>query len=134
MDYLLGDNPLGNSFMVGFGPKYTLRPHHRGSSLPNIHEHPQQIACGEGFNIGFNNPGPNKQVLQGAIVGGPEAVSSCTSLPRSCQPNVIVALESDIRMGRGIPSSSFAVLDNYFRNFCEALLVASRRECNSMPP
>jgi len=59
--------------MVGFGPKYTERPHHRGSSLPSIHEHPQQIACGEGFNLGYNNPGPNTQVLEGAIVGGPDA-------------------------------------------------------------
>lgn len=56
--------------MVGYGNNYPQRIHHRGSSLPNIKDHPQKIACKEG-SIYFNSTNPNPNVLVGAIVGGP---------------------------------------------------------------
>ncbi|OIV95383.1 hypothetical protein TanjilG_14537 [Lupinus angustifolius] len=71
VDYLLGDNPLEMSYMVGYGPKYPQRIHHRGSSLPSISEHPRKIQCSEGFNI-MNSQSPNPNILVGAIVGGPD--------------------------------------------------------------
>ncbi|KAL5725556.1 hypothetical protein ACHQM5_008691 [Ranunculus cassubicifolius] len=40
VDYLLGDNPLKMSYMVGYGNKYPKRIHHRGSSLPSVAAHP----------------------------------------------------------------------------------------------
>ena len=55
MDYMLGDNPAGLSYMVGFGDQYPQRPHHRGSS-PNL--------AGDATAIQEN-------VLFGAVVGGP---------------------------------------------------------------
>lgn len=34
VDYVLGKNNLGLSYMVGFGTNFPTRVHHRGSSLP----------------------------------------------------------------------------------------------------
>ncbi|KAH7836930.1 hypothetical protein Vadar_007558 [Vaccinium darrowii] len=71
VDYVLGDNPLKMSYMVGYGPQYPLRIHHRGSSLPSIVAHPAKIECSYGFSI-MNSQSPNPNVLVGAVVGGPD--------------------------------------------------------------
>ncbi|KAH8517309.1 hypothetical protein H0E87_005307 [Populus deltoides] len=71
VDYLLGDNPLKMSYMVGYGPRYPQRIHHRGSSLPSITTHPGKIQCTSGFSV-MNSQSPNPNVLVGAIVGGPD--------------------------------------------------------------
>ncbi|KAK7259296.1 hypothetical protein RIF29_24900 [Crotalaria pallida] len=71
VDYLLGDNPLEMSYMVGYGRRYPQRIHHRGSSLPSIAEHPSKIQCSAGFNV-MNSQSPNPNILVGAIVGGPD--------------------------------------------------------------
>ncbi|PIN24149.1 Cellulase [Handroanthus impetiginosus] len=71
VDYLLGDNPLKMSFMVGYGSRYPLRIHHRGSSLPSLHAHPSKIRCSFGFTI-MNSQSPNPNILIGAVVGGPD--------------------------------------------------------------
>lgn len=63
MEYILGKH--GNSFVVGFGNNPPQRPHHRSSSCPNA-----PAPCNWD---NFNNPGPNPQVLYGALVGGPKA-------------------------------------------------------------
>ncbi|RYR22732.1 hypothetical protein Ahy_B03g068037 isoform B [Arachis hypogaea] len=70
VDYILGDNPMGLSYMVGYSNYYPQRIHHRGSSLPSIKDHPQFIACKEGSTY-YNSTDPNPNVLVGAIVGGP---------------------------------------------------------------
>uniref|UniRef100_A0A803Q9N5 Endoglucanase n=1 Tax=Cannabis sativa TaxID=3483 RepID=A0A803Q9N5_CANSA len=70
VDYILGDNPMGMSYMVGYSDRYPKRVHHRGSSLPSVKEHPQAIACKEGSTY-FNSSDANPNVLVGAIVGGP---------------------------------------------------------------
>lgn len=72
VDYILGDNPARISYMVGFGQKYPLRVHHRGSSLPSVHAHPAKIGCNDGFQS-LNSGSPNPNVLVGAIVGGPDS-------------------------------------------------------------
>ncbi|WCJ36499.1 glycosyl hydrolase 9B1 [Euphorbia peplus] len=69
-DYILGKNPLGLSYMVGFTNKFPLKIHHRGSSLPSIGSRPQHIQCQEGSQYLESN-NPNQNILQGAIVGGP---------------------------------------------------------------
>ncbi|KAG6511932.1 hypothetical protein ZIOFF_030011 [Zingiber officinale] len=69
-DYILGTNPTGMSYMVGFGPKFPQRIHHRAASLPSINAHPSFIACGNGFSY-LDNPNPNLNELTGAIAGGP---------------------------------------------------------------
>ncbi|KAK2364702.1 endoglucanase [Trifolium repens] len=71
VDYLLGDNPLKMSYMVGYGTRYPQRIHHRGSSLPSIAIHPDKIQCSEGFNV-MTTQSPNPNILVGAVVGGPD--------------------------------------------------------------
>ncbi|KAH9613999.1 hypothetical protein KSS87_007239 [Heliosperma pusillum] len=70
VNYILGENPMGLSYMVGYSDKYPQRIHHRGSSLPSVKAHPQPIACKDG-SVYFNSSEPNQNVHVGAIVGGP---------------------------------------------------------------
>ncbi|KAJ4706207.1 Endoglucanase [Melia azedarach] len=71
VDYLLGSNPLGMSYMVGYGSKFPRKIHHRGSSLPCVDIHPRRIKCKDG-SIFFKSKYPNFNELTGAIVGGPD--------------------------------------------------------------
>ncbi|KAL6494167.1 hypothetical protein OROGR_032078 [Orobanche gracilis] len=71
VDYLLGDNPMKMSFMVGYGRRYPERIHHRGSSLPSVRAYPLKIQCSYGFSI-MNSQSPNPNILTGAVVGGPD--------------------------------------------------------------
>ncbi|KAF1899372.1 hypothetical protein Lal_00019500 [Lupinus albus] len=70
VDYILGSNPFNMSYMVGYGPKFPLKIHHRASSLPSIVNHPSQIHCKEGSTY-FESQNPNSNLLIGAVVGGP---------------------------------------------------------------
>ncbi|XP_072952691.1 endoglucanase 17-like [Typha angustifolia] len=70
VDYILGDNPLGMSYMVGYGSRYPRRIHHRGSSLPSVRAHPARIGCKAGTAY-YLSPRPNPNTLVGAVVGGP---------------------------------------------------------------
>ncbi|KAJ0910339.1 putative cellulase [Helianthus annuus] len=72
IDYILGDNPMKMSYMVGFGDKYPTRIHHRGSSVPSVHDHPDRISCDAGHQY-LNSQSPNPNILVGAIVGGPDS-------------------------------------------------------------
>ncbi|XP_058077027.1 endoglucanase 17 [Magnolia sinica] len=72
VDYLLGDNPMRMSYMVGYGGRYPQRIHHRGSSLPSIATHPAKIQCSSGFTA-MKSESPNPNILVGAVVGGPDA-------------------------------------------------------------
>ncbi|KAI3464260.1 hypothetical protein Pfo_020923 [Paulownia fortunei] len=71
VDYILGENPMKMSYMVGYGTNYPRRIHHRGSSLPSVTVHPQSFGCEAGFQPFFYTPNPNPNTLTGAIVGGP---------------------------------------------------------------
>ncbi|KAL8142068.1 hypothetical protein V2J09_015100 [Rumex salicifolius] len=75
VDYILGDNPLRMSYMVGYGPHYPQRIHHRGSSVPSIKAHPAHIGCKAGSRY-FLSPDPNPNVLVGAVVGGPNVTDA----------------------------------------------------------
>nr|AMH40376.1 glycoside hydrolase family 9 [Peruphasma schultei] len=61
--YYVGDT--GFSYVVGFGNKYPRYAHHRSSSCP---DHPAK--CGWDF---FNSNTPNHHIVDGALVGGPNA-------------------------------------------------------------
>ncbi|MGL5927979.1 MAG: glycoside hydrolase family 9 protein, partial [Dermatophilaceae bacterium] len=54
-DYMLGANPEGTSYVVGFGEKYPLQPHHRAAT----------------GSTDQGDPNPNEHVIVGALVGGP---------------------------------------------------------------
>ncbi|GLJ13677.1 hypothetical protein SUGI_0217990 [Cryptomeria japonica] len=70
VDYILGDNPMKLSYMVGYGSNFPKYIHHRGSSLPSVEHHPNHITCKGGSEYFFSkNPNPN--LLVGAVVGGP---------------------------------------------------------------
>ncbi len=59
IDYLLGTNPAGRSYVCGFGTNPPVNPHHRsahGSTTNDIHQ-----------------PTDNLHILYGAMVGGPDA-------------------------------------------------------------
>ncbi|GMJ13650.1 CELLULASE 1, glycosyl hydrolase 9B1 [Hibiscus trionum] len=71
VDYILGNNPMGMSYMVGFSQKFPQRIHHRASSLPSVGDHPEHIQCKDGTPY-FQSNNPNPNVLTGAIVGGPD--------------------------------------------------------------
>jgi len=62
VNYILGDN--GRSYVGGWGENPPQRPHHRSASCPDL---PAPCDWDE-----YNNPGPNYQVLNGALVGGPD--------------------------------------------------------------
>ncbi|EFA77671.1 putative glycoside hydrolase [Heterostelium album PN500] len=58
LGYILGDNPNGQSFVVGMGPKMPINPHHRAAHGSTTND--------------INNPVNNKHILTGALVGGPD--------------------------------------------------------------
>lgn len=58
INYILGQNPSQRSYMIGYGDNYPQNPHHRtahGSWLDNV-----------------KKPGKNRNLLMGALVGGPD--------------------------------------------------------------
>lgn len=59
MNYILGDNPRQASYVVGFGANPPVNPHHRAASGV--------------WDGNVDNPTPNRHVLYGALVGGPES-------------------------------------------------------------
>ncbi|KAK9159117.1 hypothetical protein Scep_005691 [Stephania cephalantha] len=72
VDYILGSNPKQMSYMVGVGTNYPKEVHHRGASIVSIKASPAPVECKEGFTKWFNRNEPNPNVLDGAIVGGPD--------------------------------------------------------------
>uniref|UniRef100_A0ACD5WIQ9 Uncharacterized protein n=1 Tax=Avena sativa TaxID=4498 RepID=A0ACD5WIQ9_AVESA len=72
VDYILGKNPMGMSYMVGFGDMFPRRIHHRGSSIPSIKVLARTVPCNEGFSSWLPTSDPNPNVHVGAIVGGPD--------------------------------------------------------------
>jgi hypothetical protein len=70
VDYILGDNPLRMSYMVGYGARFPQRIHHRGSSIPSVAAHPAKIGCKAGAAY-YGSSAPNPNLLVGAVVGGP---------------------------------------------------------------
>ncbi|PIN06619.1 Cellulase [Handroanthus impetiginosus] len=65
-DYVLGNNPMKMSYLVGYGDKYPEYVHHRGASIP-ADEAP---GCKDGFKW-LDSDEPNPNVAMGALVGGP---------------------------------------------------------------
>ncbi|KAF8026491.1 hypothetical protein BT93_F3082 [Corymbia citriodora subsp. variegata] len=68
IDYILGDNPMKMSYVVGFGGQYPLQVHHRSASIP---WDGQKYSCSEGDGW-LHSKDPNPNVLLGAMVGGPD--------------------------------------------------------------
>ena len=62
VDYLLGENPRNSSYMVGFGNNSPVRPHHASAHGVSGWEN-------------FRSSDPNKNILYGALVGGPASAN-----------------------------------------------------------
>ncbi|CAL5024768.1 unnamed protein product [Urochloa decumbens] len=73
VDYVLGKNPKGMSYMVGYGSYFPTHVHHRGASIPSVHDEKATVGCMDGFDKYYNSKGADPNVLYGAIVGGPDA-------------------------------------------------------------
>ncbi|TKW23921.1 hypothetical protein SEVIR_3G018800v4 [Setaria viridis] len=72
VDYVLGKNPKGMSYMVGYGSYFPTHVHHRGASIPSVHGEKATVGCMDGFDKYYNSKGADPNVLNGAIVGGPD--------------------------------------------------------------
>jgi endoglucanase len=59
MAYILGDNPLKTSYMMGYSDKYCMQPHHAAGHA-SIWGEP-------------DNPVENRHIIWGALVNGPDA-------------------------------------------------------------
>lgn len=76
VDYILGDNPLRMSYMVGYGLTFPRWIHRRGgSSVPSVADHPARVECKAGTAY-YTSNGPNPNLLVGAVVGGPNDACS----------------------------------------------------------
>ena len=58
IEYALGSNPAGRSYVCGFGNNPPFNPHHRNSHASLTND--------------INNPSTNRHLLAGALVGGPD--------------------------------------------------------------
>ncbi|PKI46055.1 hypothetical protein CRG98_033549 [Punica granatum] len=71
--YILGDNPMAMSYLVGYGSRYPQRVHHRGASTESYRRNKGFIGCTQGYDNWFGRKGrPNPNVVVGALVGGPD--------------------------------------------------------------
>lgn len=68
MNYILGDNPLKMSYLVGFGDNYPQKVHHRAASIP---WDGKTYNCTEGKKWREAKES-NPNVLVGAMVAGPD--------------------------------------------------------------
>ncbi|XP_047074389.1 endoglucanase 18-like [Lolium rigidum] len=64
-NYVLGENPMKLSYLVGYGDSYPQRVHHRGASIP------ADVDTGCGGQEWLNTAEANPNVAMGALVGGP---------------------------------------------------------------
>ncbi|KAK7410672.1 hypothetical protein VNO78_01650 [Psophocarpus tetragonolobus] len=68
VNYILGENPMKMSYLVGYGDRFPVQVHHRSASIPWNN---QYYNCDDGKKW-LNSRDPNPQVLFGAMVGGPD--------------------------------------------------------------
>lgn len=66
--YILGDNPMKTSYLVGFGDKFPTHVHHRSASIP---WDGKWHTCEEGENF-LNTLNTNPNTITGAMVAGPD--------------------------------------------------------------
>ncbi|KAL5222073.1 hypothetical protein ABZP36_026786 [Zizania latifolia] len=72
VDYILGSNPIGISYVVGYGARYPQQAHHRGASIVSIKISPSPVSCRGGYSSWYGRPASNPNILVGAVVGGPD--------------------------------------------------------------
>ena len=68
MNYILGENPMSMSYVVGYTKKYPTHVHHRGASIPHNNI---KYSCKGGLQW-MTSGKPNPNTITGAMVGGPD--------------------------------------------------------------
>ncbi|XP_031745535.1 endoglucanase 9-like [Cucumis sativus] len=68
LNYILGDNPLKMSYVVGYGNNFPTHVHHRAASIP---WDGQFYSCAEGDRW-LLSKASNPNILSGAMVAGPD--------------------------------------------------------------
>ncbi|XP_021345983.1 uncharacterized protein LOC110445615 [Mizuhopecten yessoensis] len=63
LHYMLGENEINRSYVIGFGNNFPTQPHHRSSSCDDL-----PAPCNDSNQY---RAGPSPQILYGALVGGP---------------------------------------------------------------
>ncbi|KAA8524739.1 hypothetical protein F0562_011162 [Nyssa sinensis] len=76
VNYILGSNPMNMSYLVGYGPSYPTRVHHRGASIVSYRENKGFIGCTQGYDNWYSRVEPNPNVVVGALVGGPDCLDN----------------------------------------------------------
>lgn len=71
--YILGSNPMGMSYLVGYGPAYPERVHHRGASMASYRDNKIFVGCTQGYDQWFGRDAPNPNAIVGSLVGGPDS-------------------------------------------------------------
>ncbi|KAI5082886.1 hypothetical protein GOP47_0002629 [Adiantum capillus-veneris] len=66
-NYLLGKNPAGISYLVGYGSNFPQKIHHRAASIPSDSK---KYGCKDGF-VWLSASDANPHIAEGALVGGP---------------------------------------------------------------
>lgn len=80
VNYILGSNPKNMSYIVGVeNTSYPKQIHHRGASIVSIKKDATPITCKGGYDW-FNKNETDPNVLDGAIVGGPDEFDAYTDL------------------------------------------------------
>nr|XP_009394546.1 PREDICTED: endoglucanase 7 [Musa acuminata subsp. malaccensis] len=72
VDYVLGSNPRGISYLVGHGGRHPRRVHHRAASSVSYKVDRAFVGCTQGFDEWYGRGGDNPNVVVGALVGGPD--------------------------------------------------------------
>ncbi|KAL6888504.1 hypothetical protein ACP4OV_009530 [Aristida adscensionis] len=74
-DYILGDNPMRTSYLVGYvgggGGRWPRQVHHRAASSASYRHDRDFIGCLQGFDSWYSARRENPHDLVGAVVGGP---------------------------------------------------------------
>nr|CAB3471433.1 unnamed protein product [Digitaria exilis] len=101
-DYVLGDNPMKLSYLVGFGDSYPQQVHHRGASIP------ADVDTGCDGQEWLKSPKPNPNVAMGALVGGPFKNDSFIDNRENVRQNEATTYNSALIVGllSGLVSSS----------------------------
>ncbi|OAY76667.1 Endoglucanase 7 [Ananas comosus] len=90
-DYILGANPMGVSYLVGFGDKYPGRVHHRAASTVAYKEDKAFIGCAQGFDVWFGRQkdNPNMPSSGPSSAGPTPRTSSGTAEATTCRPRPV---------------------------------------------
>ncbi|KAL6873597.1 hypothetical protein ACP4OV_013679 [Aristida adscensionis] len=92
-DYVLGDNPMKMSYLVGYGDSYPQWVHHRGASIP------ADVDTGCDGQKWLKSSKPNPNVATGALVGGPFKNDSFIDTRENVEQNEATTYNSALIVG-----------------------------------